>query len=94
VALLWEAPASADFKDKFVPPAWANEKTNGAFVFLCHRFAVLVHSQATLESGYVPLINDPPPAGKRVGWFYVTDREVGRHRHPWDKLPPYRNDLV
>jgi hypothetical protein len=94
VALLWEAPASANLKDKFALPAWAEEKAKGAFVFPRSRFAALVHSKVELERGFVPLLNDPPPAGKRVGWFYVTDREVGRDRHPWDRLPAYWNDLV
>ena len=58
------------------------------------RFAALVHSKSKLERDFVRLINDDPPNGKRVGWLYVTDREVGRDRHPWDKLPPYWDDLV
>jgi hypothetical protein len=94
VAVLWEAPARANLKDKFELPAWAEEKVDGARVFPRSRFAALVHSSGELPSGFVPLLNDPPPTGKRVGWFYVTDREVGRDRHPWDKLPPYWDDLV
>lgn len=94
VALLWEYPASESLKEKFALPAWADEKAKGAYVFPRHRFAVLVHSKAKLEAGFVSLINDPPPAGKRVGWLFVTDREMGRDRHPWDKLPPYWGELV
>jgi hypothetical protein len=73
---------------------WAEQKTNGAPVFPRHRFAALVHSKAKLEVGFVSLINDPPPNGKRVGWLYVTDRAVGHDQHPWDRLPPYWDDLV
>ena len=94
VALLWEYPESQNLKGAFVLPAWADEKTKGGYVFPRHRFAVLVHSKAKLDAGFVPLINDPPPAGKRVGWLFVTDREMGRDRHPWDKLPPYWDELV
>lgn len=94
VALLWEAPEKDDLKGKFALPAWAEKKANGAYVFPRHRFAVLVHSKGKLEREFVPLINDPPPKGKRVGWLYVTDREVARDRHPWDKLPPYWDELV
>jgi hypothetical protein len=94
VALLWEAPASESPKDKFALPLWAEQKSSGAPVFPRHRFAALVHSNAKLEGGFVPLINDPPPKGKRVGWLYVTDRTVGRDRHPWDRLPPYWDDLI
>jgi hypothetical protein len=94
VALLWEAPASANLKDKFALPAWTEEKVKGAPVFPRHRFAVLVHSKARLDGEFVRLINDPPPTGKRIGWFYVTDGEVGRNRHPWDQLPPYWGELV
>ena len=94
VALLWEAPAKDDLKGKFVLPAWAEEKAKGAYVFPRHRFAVLVHSKGKLERDFVPLINEPPPKGKRVGWLYVTDREVARDRHPWDKLPAYWDELV
>jgi hypothetical protein len=94
VALLWEAPASANLKDKFALPTWADEKVKSAYVFPRSRFAALVHSKGKFEGGFVPLINDPSPAGKRIGWFYVTDREVGRNRHPWDQLPPYWDDLV
>jgi hypothetical protein len=94
VALLWEAAEKDNLKDKFTLPAWADEKAKGAYVFPRQRFAVLVHSKEKLERELVPLINDPPPTGKRVGWFYVTDRTVGTAQHPWDKLPPYWDELV
>lgn len=94
VALLWEYPASENVRDKFALPDWADEKAKGGYVFPRHQFAALIHSKAKLEAGFVPLINDPPPAGKRVGWLFVTDREMGRDRHPWDKLPPYWGELV
>lgn len=94
VALLWEAPDENNLKDKFALPAWAEEKAGTGYVFARHRFAVLVHSKAKFEGGFVPLVNDPPPKGKRVGWLYVTDRTVGRDRHPWDRLPPYWDKLV
>jgi hypothetical protein len=94
VALLWEYPASNSFKDKFVLPLWANEKKDDEYVFPRQRFAVLVHSKAKLEADFVPLINNPAPGGKRVGWLFVTDRELGPTSHPWDKLPAYFDDLV
>jgi hypothetical protein len=94
VALLWEYPAAENFRDKFALPAWAEEKANGRYVFPRQRFAVLVHSKRELEAGFVRLVNGPPPAGKRAGWLYVTDRKLGPDRHPWDKLPVYWGELV
>jgi len=94
VALLWEYPASENLRDKFVLPEWANEKVKGKDLFSRYRFAALVHSKTKLEDSFVPLINNPPPSGKRVGWLYVTDRQLARDRHPWDKLPAYWDDLV
>jgi hypothetical protein len=94
VALLWEYPAKENFKEKFALPDWANEKKSGRYVFPRQRFAVLVHSKTRLEADFVPLINNPPPNGKRVGWLFVTDRELGPTSHPWDKLPAYFDDLV
>jgi hypothetical protein len=94
VALLWEAPEKDNLKDRFVLPAWADEKVQGAHVFSRSRFAALVHSKTKLEDAFVPLVNDPPPKGKHIGWFYVTDREVGADKHPWDRLPPYWDDLL
>lgn len=94
VALLWEYPAKENFREKFTLPNWANEKKDGRYVFPRQRFAVLVHSKAKLEADFVPLVNNPPPNGKRVGWLFVTDRELGPTSHPWDKLPTYFDDLV
>jgi hypothetical protein len=94
VALLWEAPDKDNLKERFSLPEWADEKAKGTHIFARHRFAVLVHSKRKLEESFVPLVNDPPPKGKRVGWLYVTDRAVSSNRHPWDKLPPYWDDLV
>ncbi len=87
-------PEKENFKEKFVLPAWAEEKAKGQYVFPRQRFAVLVHSKAKLEADFVPLINNPAPGGKRVGWLFVTDRELGPTSHPWDKLPAYWHDLV
>lgn len=86
VALLWEAPDKNNLKDKFALPAWADQKTKAGYVFARHRFAVLVHSKAKLEPGFVPLV-----AGKRVGWLYATDAGGA---NPWNKLPAYWDELV
>lgn len=94
VALLWEAPESDNLKDKFALPAWADAKEKGGYVFGRGRFAALVYAKPTFDAGFVKLINDPAPGGKRVGWLFVTDGEIGRDRHPWDRLPPYWDDLV
>jgi hypothetical protein len=94
VAVLWEYPEKENFRDKFALPAWADEKVQGTAVFPRHRFAALVHSKPKFDGEFVPLINDPPPKGKRVGWFFVTDRELTRDRHPWDALPTYWDELL
>lgn len=94
VAVLWEYPEKENLRDKFVLPAWADEKAKDAYVFPRYRFAALVHSKPKLEGGFVALLNDPPPDGKRVGWLYVTDRELTRDRHPWDALPAYWDELL
>jgi hypothetical protein len=94
VAVLWEYQEKQNLREKFTLPDWADEKAKGAYVFPRQRFAVLVHSKGKLEADFVPLINDPPPKGKRVGWLFVTDRELGPTSHPWDKLPRYWDDLV
>jgi hypothetical protein len=94
VALLWEYPAGESFREKFALPSWAEEKAKGRYAFPRHRFAALVHSKQTLEKGFVKRMNDPPPAVKRVGWLYLTDRELGPGQHPWDKLPAYWDELV
>lgn len=94
VAVLWEYPASNSFKDKFSLPAWADEKSKGEYVFPRNRFAALVYSMPKLDGGLIPLANDPPPKGKRVGWVFVTDRELAADRHPWDALPAYWPELV
>ena len=89
VAILWENSAKVDLKAKLTLPAWADEKAENAFFFQRRRFAALVYEKPKLQADFVALVNARPPAGKRIGWLYVTDRNAN-----WDDLPSYWPDLV